>query len=34
MRILVLSNRQHRESIQELLYLGIKNYVFKACKLR
>lgn len=30
-RILVLSNRQNRESIQELIDLGIKNYVFKEC---
>ncbi|MES2426019.1 MAG: response regulator transcription factor [Bacteroidota bacterium] len=30
-RLLVLSNRQNREEIQELIDLGIKNYVFKEC---
>ncbi|MCC8424299.1 response regulator transcription factor [Mucilaginibacter sp. UR6-11] len=30
-RILILSNRQNREQIQEILDLGIKNYVFKEC---
>lgn len=29
--ILILSNRQHRNEILELVNLGIKNYVFKDC---
>lgn len=30
-RILVLSNRQNKETISALIDLGIKNYVFKEC---
>lgn len=30
-RLLILSNRRDRTEIQELLDLGIKNYVFKEC---
>jgi len=30
-RLLVLSNRRDRGEVQELLDLGIKNYVFKEC---
>ncbi|WP_214072665.1 response regulator transcription factor [Mucilaginibacter sp. dw_454] len=30
-RILILSNRQSRERIQEIIDLGIKNYVVKEC---
>jgi DNA-binding NarL/FixJ family response regulator len=31
LHVLILSNRQSREQIQEMLALGIKNYVFKEC---